>query len=115
MKPLLSLFMLSCIFLQLSSGNAIKVRRSSDNTEANAAFVGSGTVGASSLVSFTPEVTTGVSFGTTQTRTINSNASKTGTVTINVNKAGTITTSVNSLTVTGNICAYIFEQKIVLQ
>jgi Secretion system C-terminal sorting domain len=131
MKTLLSLVMLSCIFVQTSfsqntldkagltaatpssvafslrklsssyAGYAIRVRRSSDNAEANVAFDGSGTVSASSLVSFTPGVTIGATFGTTQTGNITSNVSKTGTITVNVTKTAKISVSSTSLTVTG--------------
>ncbi|MDP9041026.1 MAG: hypothetical protein M3N30_03530, partial [Bacteroidota bacterium] len=131
MKTLLYLITLSCIFVQTSfsqntldkagltaatpssvafslrklstgySGYAIKVRRSTDNAEANVAFDASGTVSALSSVTFTPGVTIGATLGTAQTGTITSGVGKTGTITVNVNKTGTITTSNSSLTVTG--------------
>lgn len=83
------------------AGYAVRVRRSSDNAEANVAFDGSGIVSASSLVSFTPGVTVGATFGITQTGNITSNVSKTGTITVNVNKTAKISVSSNSLTVSG--------------
>jgi len=91
------------------AGYAIRVRRSSDNAEANVAFDVSGTVSASSLVSFTPGVTVGATFGTTRTGNITSNVSKTGTITINDNKTGKIFVSSTSTTVTGNSTSFTTE------
>jgi hypothetical protein len=83
------------------TGPAIKVRRSSDNAEANVAFDGSGGITATSLASFTPGVIVGASLGNAQSGTITSTVGKTGTITIGVNKTGTITVSNGSSTVTG--------------
>jgi hypothetical protein len=83
------------------SGNALKVRRSSDNAEGTVAFDAGGAVSASSLISLTQGATVGVSLGTTQAGTISSSVNKTGTLSIAVNKTGTITTLVTSAAVTG--------------
>jgi len=91
------------------TGFAIKVRRSSDNAEANIAFDGSGGVSASSLVTFTPGVAVGSSFGTAQAGTIVCDVSKTGSITIKANKTGTITTSNGSLIVTGSSTSFTSE------
>jgi hypothetical protein len=82
-------------------GNAIKVRRSSDNAEGTVAFDAVGSVSATSVISLTPGATVGAALGTTQSGTISSSVSKTGTVSIAVNKIGTITTLVTSAAVTG--------------
>ncbi|MEO8406264.1 MAG: hypothetical protein ABI480_16765 [Chitinophagaceae bacterium] len=91
------------------NGPAIKVRRSSDNAEANVAFDGSGGLTAASLVTFTPGVTVGSTMGTTQTGTITSDISKTGTITIKATKTGTITATNSSLTVTGTGTSFTTE------
>ncbi|MEP6673888.1 MAG: hypothetical protein ABJA78_01990 [Ferruginibacter sp.] len=91
------------------TGPAVKVRRSSDNAEANVAFDGSGGLTASSLVSFTPGVAVSSTIGTTQTGTVSSDVSKSGTITIKVNKTGVITTSNGSLTVTGTGTSFTTE------
>ncbi len=83
------------------TGFAIKVRRASDNAEANLAFDGSGNTTAASLVTFTPNVIVGVGLGTAQAGTISTTVAKTGTLTIVVNKPGTITVTNSTTTVTG--------------
>jgi len=83
------------------TGPAIKVRRSLDNAEANVSFDGSGTVSASSPVTFTPGVAVGSTLGIAQAGTISSDLAKTGTITIKANKTGVITTANSSLTITG--------------
>ncbi len=91
------------------TGPAIKVRRSSDNAEANVAFDGSGAVSASSVVTFTPGVVVGSAFGTAQTGTISSDVARTGTITIKTNKTGTIATSNSSSAVTGSGTSFTTE------
>lgn len=89
---------------QLSSnynGPALKVRRASDNAEANVAFDGSTIVSASSIVTLTPGVTVNASLGTAETGTISTVAAKTGTITIAVNKTGTISADQSSNVVSG--------------
>ena len=92
---------------QLSSsynGPAVKVRRISDNAEANIAFDGSlspAALSANSIATLTPGVTVNASLGTTETGTISTVAAKTGTITIVVNKTGTITAPSSSNVVTG--------------
>ncbi len=89
---------------QLSSsynGPALKVRRISDNAEANVAFDGSTIVSASSIVTLTSSVTVNASLGTAETGTISTVAAKTGTISIAVNKTGTISADQSSNVVSG--------------
>jgi hypothetical protein len=139
MKPFLSWLLFSLVFIQplfsqntldnagltsatpsavafglrkLSSGYTgapIKVRRASDNTEAIVAFDGTGTVSATSLVTFTPGVTVGSTFGTAQTGTIACDVPKTGTITIKAIKTGTITASNGSVAITGSGTSFTTE------
>lgn len=82
-------------------GFAIKVRRASDNAEANVDFNVTGGISATSLATFTRGVAIGTALGTSQPGTISSAIDKTGTISISANKTGTITTINTSLTVTG--------------
>jgi len=93
------------------SGPAIKVRRASDNAEADMAFDGSTppAVSASSNVTLIPGVTVGASLGTAKTGTITTTAAKTGNITVTINKTGAITTAVTSTTVTGTGTAFSTE------
>ena len=90
------------------SGYAIKVRRSSDNAEANVAFNGNVVIG-TSTATFTPGVTVGASLGTARTGTISTGAAKAGTISIAINKTGTITVNINSQTVTGTSTGFTTE------
>jgi hypothetical protein len=91
------------------NGFPIKVRRASDNAEANVAFDGSGNLTAASMVTFTPGVTVGSSFGTSQSGTITTDIARTGTITIKANKTGTITTNNGSQAVTGSGTSFTTE------
>lgn len=83
------------------TGFVIKVRRASNNAEANVAFDGSGGLSGTSLVTFTPGAVVGSTFGNTQAGTITTDITKTGTITVKATKTGTINTSNSSQTVTG--------------
>jgi hypothetical protein len=83
------------------NGFALKIRRSSDNAEANLAFDGSGVVSNASLATLTPGVTVNAALGTARTGTVATALSRTGTITIKVLRTGLISTSNGSATVTG--------------
>lgn len=83
-------------------GDALRVRRASDNAEALVAFDNAGNVTANSVV----RLQTGVALVnanafTSRTGTISNVESKTGTITISVNKTGTISLDIASTTITG--------------
>lgn len=99
---------------QLSSnynGPAIKVRRMSDNAEANIDFDTSTdkVLSASSIATLTPGVTVNTSLGNSGTGTISTVAAKTGTITIVVNKTGTISGTKSSATITGTGTSFMEE------
>lgn len=83
------------------TGPALKVRRSSDNAEANIAFDVSGTLTSGSSATFTAGVSVGSTLGTSQSGTISTDVSKTGTISIKPNKTGVINILNSSQTVTG--------------
>ncbi len=91
------------------SGYAIKVRRATDNAEANVAFDASGNLTAASNLTYTPGVTVGISLGTTQTVTVSTDVARTGTITIRALKTGTITGNNGSLTITGTGTSFTTE------
>lgn len=93
------------------AGNAIRVRRASDNLEADVAFGGTSPylISGSSQVTVKHGVTVGASLGTTGTGTLNTVQAKTGTLAITVNKTGTITVAVGTTAVTGSGTSFLTE------
>lgn len=84
------------------SGDALRVRRASDNAEALIGFDSNGIVSENSLARFQPGVPLlNMNSFTTRTGTISNTQANTGTVTVAVNKTGTLALSISSVNVTG--------------
>jgi hypothetical protein len=87
------------------TGSVIKVRRSSDNAEANVAFDATLTppaLSSASIATLLPGVVVSASLGTNCTGNISSVAAKTGTISVTITKTGTISIPINTSVVTGN-------------
>lgn len=91
------------------TGNAIMVRRSTDNAEATVSFDANSLVSASSNVKLTEGVVLISTLGSLKSGTISTDISKTGTISVNQNKTGTISFTSTTSTITGIGTQFIAE------